>query len=82
MLSAQEVAGAALAAASDAVDRLIALTRTEPPPKEDSGEAEIVLIEAREVDGLDHRDRRTWENHAALSLMTGARMVVFPTIRN
>lgn len=73
MLSAQDVADAALAAARDGVDRMVTVLQTGPAPIDASTDAAIALIEAREGDGRD-----AWESDAALSLLIGARTVVVP----
>jgi hypothetical protein len=74
--STQEIADFAVDIARNGIDHLIELITEDPYTWEHSVDPELLLAET--AADVEFGDRRTLEVHAALSLLMGARMAVFP----
>lgn len=79
MVEDREVVRFAVACAREAVDRIVTLIQADPPSSfEDALAPEFALIESLQGDDATRDDGRRHEEHAALSLLMGARNSLFP----
>jgi hypothetical protein len=78
MPTPEEIAQLAMTCARDALDRLVGLIGSGAPWDGDSAAPEKALIEMTRARETDQADRSSWEGHAALDLLMGARLVLAP----